>query len=181
MKKLLLLAGILAISGAAFSAGVEAELEVKAQIVKPLTLTTEPVDFGILVAGQTGLISTRDGIGKNGKILLSGGAKENVLLKVEGFDAVGTGGSNIYLTNVNDTNSKLVATLGSTDGGNGHGNNSSVNLSKLFNTPFSLGEDGSLEFPVYGILQKGVPADATPGQYTGTVKITADYEFNSGK
>jgi len=180
MKKLLLLAGILAISGVAFSAGVEAELEVKAQIVKPLTLTTEPVDFGILVAGQ-GRVSTRDGIGKNGKILLSGGAKENVLLKVEGFDAGGVGGSDVYLTNINDPNSKLVATLASEDIGNGNGNNSSIHLSKLFNTPFSLGEEGSLEFPVYGILAKGVPVNATPGQYTGTVKITADYEFNSGK
>lgn len=177
MKKLLLLAGILAISGVAFSAGVEAELEVKAQIVKPLTLTTEPVDFGILVAGQ-GRVSTRDGIGKNGKILLSGGAKENVLLKVEGFnEGIGAGkGAGVYLTNINDTNSKLIATLASSDE-----HHPSLNLEKIFNTPYSLDEKGSLEFPVYGILQDGVPTNATPGQYTGTIKVTADYEFNSGK
>jgi len=180
MKKLLLLAGILAISGITFSA--EADLEVKAQIVKPLTLTTEPVDFGILVAGQ-GRVSTRDGIGKNGKISLLGGAKENVRLKVEGFnEGIGSGkGAGVYLTNINDNNSKLVATLGSEDIGNGHGHNISINLEKMFENSFALKENGSLEFPVYGILEDGVPLNATPGQYTGTIKVTADYEFNSGK
>lgn len=177
MKKLLLLAGILAVSGISFSA--ESDLQVKAQIIKPLTVNTEPVDFGILVAGQ-GYVTTRD-VGKSGKILLSGGAKENVQLKVEGFDAEGVGGSNVYLTNSNDPNSKLVATLASEDKGNGNGSNPSVYLSQLFNTPFSLDENGSLEFPVYGILVQGVPANATPGQYVGTVKIKAEYDFNSGK
>ncbi len=97
-----MLASILAISGITFSA--EADLQVKAQIIKPLTITTEPVDFGILVAGSSSPISTLDGNGKNGKILLSGGAKENILLKVEGLDAKGglSGNDAVYLTNTID-------------------------------------------------------------------------------
>lgn len=177
MKKLLLLAGILAISGVAFSA--DANLQVKAQIIKPLTISTEPVDFGILVAGQD-YADTREGNGKNGKISLSGGAKENISLKVEGFDAEGVGkGAGIYLTNINNPDSKLIATLASDD--TIHGHNYGVNLAKMFDQPFPLDENGSLEFPVYGILGNGVPDNAAPGQYTGTIKVTADYEFNSGK
>ena len=178
MKKLLLLASILAISGITFSA--EADLQVKAQIIKPLTITTEPADFGILVAGSSSPISTLDGNGKNGKILLSGGAKENILLKVEGLDAKGglSGNDAVYLTNTIDPNSKLIASLHSDDNVTHH---NLIALSEMFNHPFALNENGSLEFPVYGFLEQGVPADATPGLYTGTVKIKAEYDFNSGK
>ena len=54
MKKLLLLSSILAISTTIFGTGMSSsdDLKVTAQIIKPLSITTKEVNFGIITVGQ---------------------------------------------------------------------------------------------------------------------------------
>ena len=56
MKKLLLIAGILALStslmGASAKDAKEGTVKVKAKVVQPLKIETTAVDFGILVPGE---------------------------------------------------------------------------------------------------------------------------------
>lgn len=82
MKKLLILTGILALSITAFAAkttnytgeAVE-KLEVKAKVIKPLTVTTTPLDFGTVVQGQNAQA-------ENGKISIDGEPSNTVKIQL---------------------------------------------------------------------------------------------------
>lgn len=178
MKKLLLLASILAMSGVAMAAANDGksasdDLEVKAQIIKPLKITTSPVDFGIITAGQT-MVSNVE----NGKIEINGENDGSVNLSVTGLDTIDPiyGVTGVTLNNTTNPSSKstLIAALMSEDEEKG---TKGVNLANMFNRSFSLDGNGELIFPVTGIIYN-VPSDTDSGNYVGSVKITATYNFN---
>lgn len=174
MKKLLLLAGILAISGITFSAGLSdtRDLEVKAQIIKPLNITTKKVDFGIVASGQKN-ISTWDTAG-DGEIVVTGKAGRNVVLSVEGLSITGGVDSTLQLVN-DETGDTLLAGLtgrSSSDPGDFSG------LNKFFNKSYSLDGNGSMKFIVSGIIYD-IPVNISSGIYNATVKVKATYELDT--
>lgn len=174
MKKLLLLTCILAISGITFAASSdEADLQVKAQIIKPLKITTKEVNFGVVAAGQKNVMTDQSG---NGEIEITGEAGKNVTVSVSGLQTTDGVDSTILLKN-NEHGSSLIAGL-TGDSLPSSGDHSGLN--RFFNKSYALSESGSKKFAVYGILYD-VPEDIAPGQYTGTVKIKAEYDFNSNK
>ena len=174
MKKLLLLAGILAISGAALGAGMSdsADLNVKAEIIKPLKVTTSPVDFGILTQGQKD--ATEE---KAGEIRIEGEKGKVVSIELENLVAPNILGHNsgVTLVNTNNENSTLNAILYSIDlGRNGEGR---LAIGTVFKDNFAIEENDSLVFPVTGLI-KSVPEDAASGTYNGTITVNVKYNFN---
>lgn len=174
MKKLLLLAGILAISGAALGAGMSdsADLNVKAQIIKPLKVTTAPVDFGILTQGQTNASEE-----KAGEIRIEGEKGKVVSIELENLVAPVYFGYNsgVTLVNTNNENSTLNAILFSKDGDrNGEG---ILPIGSVFKDNFAIKENNSLVFPVTGKIQT-VPEDAASGTYNGTITVNVRYNFD---
>lgn len=170
MKKLLLLAGILAVSGVAFSepstkTKVEEELKVTAEVVKGLTLTTTPLDFGLVPQGGKNL-----GEVTPGTIALTGEQGRKVLLSfidtVEGNTEIED--SRVHLAGPNPSYF-LVAAL-KIDG---------KDLSSFKDVTLA-GVKGEADLKVTGAIEE-VNADAATGKYNGAVKITAKYEYNSGK
>ncbi|MHD0316596.1 hypothetical protein [Fusobacterium sp. THCT1E2] len=174
MKKLLLLAGILAISGAALGAGMSdsAELNVKAEIIKPLKVTTSPVDFGILTQGQTN--ATEE---KAGEIRIEGEKGKVVSIELENLVEPNYLGHNsgVTLVNINDESSTLNAILYSID--KFRANASRLPIGSVFKDNFAIEENNSLVFPVTGLI-KSVPEDAASGTYNGTITVNVRYNFN---
>lgn len=170
MKKLLLLSSILAISTTIFGTGMSSsdDLKVTAQIIKPLSITTKEVNFGIITVGQKN-IST-EGTSGDGKIEVNGEANSNVRFQLDGLN------SSIILK-TNDSANTLSANL---KGVNSSSSESSTNLAELFDRQYTLNENGSIAFIIHGTIPD-VPEGTASGLYTGTVKITAEYDFNSNK
>ena len=170
MKKLLLLSSILAISTTIFGTGMSSsdDLKVTAQIIKPLSITTKEVNFGIITVGQKN-IST-EGTSGDGKIEVNGEANSNVRFQLDGLN------SSIILK-TNDSANTLSANL---KGVNSSSSESSTNLAELFDRQYTLNENGSIAFIIHGTIPD-VPESTASGLYTGTVKITAEYDFNSNK
>ncbi|WP_462425521.1 DUF4402 domain-containing protein [Fusobacterium varium] len=170
MKKLLLLSSILAISTTIFGTGMSSsdDLKVTAQIIKPLSITTKEVNFGIITVGQKN-IST-EGTSGDGKIEVNGEANSNVRFQLDGLN------SSIILK-TNDSANTLSANL---KGVNSSSSESSTNLAELFDRQHALNENGSIAFIIHGTIPD-VPEGTASGLYTGTVKITAEYDFNSNK
>lgn len=176
MKKLLLLSSILAISTTIFGAGMSSsdDLKVTAQIIKPLSITTKEVNFGIITVGQKE-IST-EGTSGDGKIEVKGEANSNVRFQLDGLHNAGKRSSSIILK-TNDSANTLSANL---TGVNSSSSESSTNLAELFDKQHALNENGSIAFIIHGTIYD-VPEGTASGLYTGTVKITAEYDFNSNK
>ena len=176
MKKLLLLSSILAISTTIFGTGMSSsdDLKVTAQIIKPLSITTKEVNFGIITVGQQN-ISTEDTSG-DGKIEVKGEANSNVRFQLDGLHTAGKTSSSIILK-TNDSANTLSANL---TGVNSSSSESSTNLAELFDKQHALNENGSIAFIIHGTIYD-VPEGTASGLYTGTVKITAEYDFNSNK
>lgn len=174
MKKLLLLASILAMSGVAFAAASDEEdLKVQATIIKPLKVTTADVNFGIVAAGQKNVVTI--GTSGDGAIEVTGEAEKNVKFSVDGLGSTEGVGSTLYLEN--ESGSTLLAGLlakNPDDDGDYSG------LDFFFNKSYQLLDSGSKKFIVSGIIYD-VPEDATPGLYTGSVKVKAEYDFSSEK
>ncbi|MEG9320249.1 DUF4402 domain-containing protein [Fusobacterium varium] len=170
MKKLLLLSSILAISTTIFGAGMSSsdDLKVTAQIIKPLSITTKEVNFGIITVGQKN-IST-EGTSGDGKIEVNGEANSNVRFQLDGL-------SSSIILKTNDSANTLSANL---KGVNSSSSESSTNLAELFDRQHALNENGSIAFIIHGTIPD-VPEGTASGLYTGTVKITAKYDFNSNK
>lgn len=176
MKKLLLLSSILAISTTIFGTGMSSsdDLKVTAQIIKPLSITTKEVNFGIITVGQKN-IST-EGTSGDGKIEVNGEANSNVRFQLDGLHNAGKRSSSIILK-TNDSANTLSANL---KGVNSSSSESSTNLAELFDRQHALNENGSIAFIIHGTIYD-VPEGTASGLYTGTVKITAEYDFNSNK
>ena len=176
MKKLLLLSSILAISTTIFGTGMSSsdDLKVTAQIIKPLSITTKEVNFGIITVGQKE-IST-EGTSGDGKIEVKGEANSNVRFQLDGLHYAGKRSSSIILK-TNDSANTLSANL---TGVNSSSSESSTNLAELFDKQHALNENGSIAFIIHGTIYD-VPEGTASGLYTGTVKITAEYDFNSNK
>lgn len=170
MKKLLLLSSILAISTTIFGTGMSSsdDLKVTAQIIKPLSITTKEVNFGIITVGQKN-IST-EGTSGDGKIEVNGEANSNVRFQLDGL-------SSSIILKTNDSANTLSANL---TGVNSSSSESSTNLAELFDRQHALNENGSIAFIIHGTIPD-VPEGTASGLYTGTVKITAEYDFNSNK
>lgn len=175
MKKLLLLSSILAISTTIFGTGMSSsdDLKVTAQIIKPLSITTKEVNFGIITVGQKE-IST-EGTSGDGKIEVKGEANSNVRFQLDGLHNAGKRSSSIILKTNNSTN-----TLSANLTGVNSSSESSTNLANLFDRQHALNENGSIAFIIHGTIPD-VPEGTASGLYTGTVKITAEYDFNSNK
>lgn len=171
MKKLLLLSSILAISTTIFGTGMSSsdDLKVTAQIIKPLSITTKEVNFGIITVGQKN-IST-EGTSGDGKIEVNGEANSNVRFQLDGLN------SSIILK-TNDSANTLSANLKGVNSSSS--SESSTNLAELFDRQHALNENGSIAFIIHGTIPD-VPEGTASGLYTGTVKITAEYDFNSNK
>lgn len=169
MKKLLLLSSILAISTTIFGTGMSSsdDLKVTAQIIKPLSITTKEVNFGIITVGQKN-IST-EGTSGDGKIEVNGEANSNVRFQLDGL-------SSSIILKTNDSANTLSANLK----GVNSSSESSTNLAELFDRQHALNENGSIAFIIHGTIPD-VPEGTASGLYTGTVKITAKYDFNSNK
>lgn len=176
MKKLLLLSSILAISTTIFGTGMSSsdDLKVTAQIIKPLSITTKEVNFGIITVGQKN-ISTEDTSG-DGEITVTGEPYSNVRFQLDGLHNAGKTSSSIILK-TNDSTNTLSANL---KGVNSSSSESSTNLANLFDRQHALNENGSIAFIIHGTIYD-VPEGTASGLYTGTVKITAEYDFNSNK
>ncbi|RGJ23585.1 hypothetical protein DXD66_13820 [Fusobacterium varium] len=171
MKKLLLLSSILAISTTIFGTGMSSsdDLKVTAQIIKPLSITTKEVNFGIITVGQKN-IST-EGTSGDGKIEVNGEANSNVRFQLDGL-------SSSIILKTNDSANTLSANL--TGVNSSSSSESSTNLAELFDRQHALNENGSIAFIIHGTIPD-VPEGTASGLYTGTVKITAEYDFNSNK
>ncbi len=176
MKKLLLLSSILAISTTIFGTGMSSsdDLKVTAQIIKPLSITTKEVNFGIITVGQQN-IST-EGTSGDGEITVTGEPYSNVRFQLDGLHNAGKTSSSIILK-TNDSTNTLSANL---KGVNSSSSESSTNLANLFDRQHALNENGSIAFIIHGTIYD-VPEGTASGLYTGTVKITAEYDFNSNK
>lgn len=175
MKKLLLLSSILAISTTIFSTGMSSsdDLKVTAQIIKPLKVTTTPVDFGIITVGQQN-IST-EGTSGDGEITVTGEPYSNVKFQLDGLHNAGKTSSSIILK-TNDSANTLSANLT----GVNSSSESSTDLAELFDRQYTLNENGSIAFIIHGTIPN-VPEGTASGLYTGTFKVTAKYDFNSNK
>ncbi|MCF2674030.1 DUF4402 domain-containing protein [Fusobacterium varium] len=171
MKKLLLLSSILAISTTIFGTGMSSsdDLKVTAQIIKPLSITTKEVNFGIITVGQKE-IST-EGTSGDGKIEVKGEANSNVRFQLDGL-------SSSIILKTNDSANTLSANLKGVNSSSS--SESSTNLAELFDRQHALNENGSIAFIIHGTIPD-VPESTASGLYTGTVKITAEYDFNSNK
>lgn len=175
MKKLLLLSSILAISTTIFGTGLSSsdDLKVTAQIIKPLSITTKEVNFGIITVGQKN-IST-EGTSGDGEITVTGEPYSNVRFQLDGLHNAGKRSSSIILK-TNDSANTLSANLK----GVNSSSESSTNLAELFDRQHALNENGSIAFIIHGTIPD-VPEGTASGLYTGKVKITAEYDFNSNK
>lgn len=177
MKKLLLLSSILAISTTIFGTGMSSsdDLKVTAQIIKPLSITTKEVNFGIITVGQQN-IST-EGTSGYGEITVTGEPYSNVRFQLDGLHNAGKRSSSIILK-TNDSANTLSANLKGVNSSSS--SESSTNLAELFDRQHALNENGSIAFIIHGTIPD-VPEGTASGLYTGTVKITAEYDFNSNK
>lgn len=168
MKKLLL-AGLLLVSGIAFSASVateaEGELQIRAEVVRGLSISTSPLDFGLVPQGGKNI-----GEATTGSITLQGQGGRKVLLTfkdmISGLDVKN---SLVHLAGPKDEKAYwLAASL------------------KINNTDLSdfknviLDNDKAQSFKVTGTIGE-VAGDAETGKYNGAVKIAATYEYSTGK
>ena len=180
MKKILLIASVLIVSGIAFSAGLSdsADLKVNARIVKPLSVTTEPLDFGLIPIGAYGEVDDMDPA-KTGKVIVTGSPNSTVKIEISdlsGYPSTYFGGITLLNTvgNSSDVNNRLTAQLSfnetSEDSDHGfrdrlHKNGSSIKLST----------EGKRSVYVGGYTQV-VPNTQNGGAYVGTMTIKATYE-----
>ncbi|MFV0578599.1 MAG: hypothetical protein ACK5NU_08035 [Fusobacterium ulcerans] len=176
MKKLLLLASILAMSGVAFAAedgkSDSADLKVKAQIIQPLKVTTKPVDFGVVAIGQSADAS-------DGEISIFGEVGSNISIEFSDLNNTANSGSSFTSVGVvlvePKSESKLLANLMISDmyGTGESGNAGGPSKFEDFKTT-AIPTSGELKYPIYGYLPP-VPENTASGFYEGAIKVTATY------
>lgn len=178
MKKLLLLASILAMSGVAMAAATDgtgkADLNVKARIVKPLSIETKALDFGIIAAGSDYVRVYGENDPGAGRIKIDGTPSSKITLGFEDEKNPGSKFGDVVLYNENNNpNDKLVASLIITNTGNPAA--SSWDERNNADTSLVLGKDGKHELYVGGKILNVSP-DQAAGLYSGNMTVTATYE-----
>lgn len=173
MKKLLL-TGIMALSISAFSAGTafdakEASVDIKAKVVQPLDIKTSPLDFGVMIPGETKWGDV------NGIVDITGTPGENIKIQVKESEETGyvdhAGPRDVY---------NVVLTTG-----NGETENEKLPTELTLFTPGILGDqpeqgvyllekDGKKVFTVNGWAKAG--ANQKAGQYKGKIYVKAMYQ-----
>ena len=171
MKKLLLIAGILALStslmGASAKDAKEGTVKVKAKVVQPLKIETTAVDFGILVPGENKYSET------SGKIFVNGTPNELINLELKdksGEYKIVKSFEPHYIVELktnegNAANEKMDSSL--TIMAVGEGNND------ISSGAINIGEEGSLEFNVEGTVN--AVANQAAGEYEGVLYVRAKY------
>lgn len=155
IKKLILLC---AMSTCALANAIEAtgNLQIKAEVVTPLKLTTEPLDFGIVAQGGTKTAS------ETGSVKIEGQAGRTVSLS---FVSNGVDNNlfadDISLTHVSDESQTII-----------YKPNVTLDGSKLNSSTISL-NDGSAELKVGGTVT--VSSDASLGEYNTDVVVRVAY------
>ena len=178
MKKMLLLVGMLAVSGLAFagnSSGLNADedkIEVKARVIAPLAIeSVEHVDFGIIVKGQTQGKTHPD---KHGAFEVRGEKNQTIAIYVKDDDGTykkAASPKKIY-------NVALVK-----DGGSA--SNAKQKIDAIMNVlpegesygaeNMTLPESGIKRFSVSGET-KPITMDHEIGEYRGYLHVKAQYE-----
>ena len=186
MKKMLLLVGMLAVSGLAFSEEVsmggndhkalnateEKQIEVKAKVVAPIAIQkVENVDFGIIVKGQTQGKTYPD---KFGGFEVKGEKNQAIAIYVKDDDGTyekATSPKSIYNValvkdggSASNANEKIDATMNVLPEGESYG---AENM--------TLPEDGIKRFSVGGITAP-IGMDHEVGEYKGYLHVKAQYE-----
>lgn len=178
MKKMLLLVGMLAVSGLAFagnSSGLNADedkIEVKARVIAPLNLeVTKNIDFGTLIKGDTQVKSA------NGEFEVTGEAGEVVAIYVGSDDKSYSQVKHheesyaVDLKKVGgEEDEKITANLNlNPKDGRFNQTNGSVTL---------IGESGkeaTQAFEVWGVIAS-IDKDIAVGEYKGYLHVKAQYE-----
>lgn len=176
MKKLLLLASILTVSGVAVAAedgkSASDDLKVKAQIIKPLKITTKEVDFGVVAIGQSASAS-------DGEISISGEAGSNFSIEFSDLNNTTNSGESFTSTGIvlvePSSKGTLLANLVISDeyGTAQSGNAGGPSKFEDFKTT-AIPTSGELKYPIYGYLPT-VPEGTASGFYEGAIKVTATY------
>lgn len=174
MKKVFLVAGLLTLSTAALSASatdpVTGIVEVKAKIVQPLDIETAPVDYGIMIPGQT--IGWAE---QAGTVKITGTTGERIKLEIKTSESDGyttyKGPTDIRPVELKTgtgaaANQKMTAQLTLFTAGI-QGDNANEGL-------FILEENGKKEFTINGSL--AAAQNQLPGNYTGQIHVRAMYE-----
>lgn len=175
MKKGLLLVGALILSTSVFAAVDAAEgiVEVKAKVVEPLKMETTPLDYGMMIPGQT--INFAE---KLGSVKITGTPGERVKIELKASEEDGYShyiGSkelrNVELTTGNGTaeNEKMISQTTMLNSGAGQAD-AGIENSGVVN----LGETGERNFAVSGKITAA--QNQKPGNYTGQLHIRAMYE-----
>ena len=156
LKKILLSSFLISSFALANAIEVTGNLQIKAEVVKPLTLTTEPLDFGIVAQGGTKTAS------QSGSIKIEGQAGRTVNLSFISNGADNNLFANdISLTHVDDENQTIL-----------YKPNVTLEGSKLNSSTISL-NDGSAELKVNGTVT--VASDASLGKYNTDVVVRVAY------
>lgn len=168
MKKLLLIAGILALStslmGASAKDTKEGTVKVKAKVVEPLVLSTGDVDFGMLVSGETKEEETE------GSVSIKGTPNEQIKfeVKVDGGDYQSyVSGSNKYdvvLKTGNGTANEIMTSKLRLE---------SKDVTEASDGKINLGSKGNLIFKVKGEVTAG--SEQSAGEYEGVIHVRAMY------
>lgn len=184
MKKLLLLAGILVVSGMTFAAEVNTEanknLDVYAQVVTNLEIDTTPLNFGVIGINSTKTIPVGDA--GAGSFTIKGATNTNIILTITDTDAENkdkfqNGKMTALLRRIKsdgkgDTagNGKLKPTLEIKDN---EGNLLTSNVVSIASTG-SLHLAQSKKFNVVGTIETSDQQNT--GNYKGAVNVKAVYE-----
>lgn len=173
MKKGLLLIGALVLSTSVFAVSahdsVEGVVEVKAKVVQPLDIETSPVDYGIMVPGETKWADV------TGTVKITGTAGERIRIEVkesgrEDYSIYKGPTEHRYTTLKTGSgtaeNEKMTADLTMFTHGI-QGDNAEEGI-------WILEGEGKKEFIINGGLTAA--QNQKPGNYTGQIHVRAMYE-----
>ena len=178
MKKLLLLAGLLVVTGSAFAADIKTEasgnVDIYAQVLTNLEIDSKPLNFGVLGINDSKTIGANDG--GAGSFTITGATNTNISLTIEDTNA----------TEHKFENGQIIAKL--VREGGVHSKNDFLepqiyvydNGFKITNTTFNIASKNRLhvaqskEFKVAGDIK--TKAEQNTGNYNGAIKVTAKYD-----
>ena len=181
MKKLILLAGILAVSGISFAAEKalnedQAEVQVKAVVVASLNIKdVKNVDFGYLASGVVKEYSA------DGGFTIEGGSKCKVILEAKDansggeFQPVSSTPIQVLMKNPNGKgkNAEMISSLALSLNGNNI-NNGSIKLSYDKYDKTTGKSSGKAVIKIDGKVSTSVQQDF--GNYSGSLLVKAKYD-----